>query len=287
MIWIILALLTAVFESFKNVFSKMSVRNINEYVAAWSMSLFALPLLIPALLVLGIPSISAGFWITVIVNSMLLALASVLYMKALKASDLSVTAPMVTFTPLFLLLTSPLILGEFPRILGFAGILLVVLGSYLLNIREQKKHIFAPFKALLTEKGTRLMLAVAVIWSVTAVIDKVGIGQSSPLCYAVATTGLMCVWLLPLMLWFGRRDLHHIVSSAKILVPIGLCSGLVLIFQMTALTMTLVAYVISIKRFSAIGSVFLGWLIFKETGLRERLLGATVMVAGVILIAFS
>jgi len=53
---------------------------------------------------------------------------------------------------------------------------------------------------------------------------------------------------------------------------------------MTAINMTLVAYVISIKRTSVIMSVFWGYLIFKEKGLKERLFGSFLMIIGVVLI---
>jgi len=69
--------------------------------------------------------------------------------------------------------------------------------------------------------------------------------------------------------------------------PIGLFSALSLIFQMAAINLTLVAYVISIKRTSAIMSVLFGYLIFKERGIKERLIGVTIMIIGVLLIVLS
>jgi uncharacterized membrane protein len=45
-----------------------------------------------------------------------------------------------------------------------------------------------------------------------------------------------------------------------------------------------VAYVISIKRTSVIISILFGYLIFKEKGIKERLLGAVIMVIGVLFI---
>ncbi|MGZ7066894.1 MAG: hypothetical protein ACXVHT_01170 [Methanobacterium sp.] len=46
-------------------------------------------------------------------------------------------------------------------------------------------------------------------------------------------------------------------------------------------------YVIAIKRTSTIMSVLFGSLIFKEKGIKGRLLGAGIMVLGVILITLS
>jgi uncharacterized membrane protein len=53
---------------------------------------------------------------------------------------------------------------------------------------------------------------------------------------------------------------------------------------MIAISMTLVAYLISIKRTSAVISVLLGSLIFKEKGLKERILGSILMILGVLFI---
>ncbi|NJL34456.1 MAG: hypothetical protein HC893_12080 [Chloroflexaceae bacterium] len=67
----------------------------------------------------------------------------------------------------------------------------------------------------------------------------------------------------------------------------GLLNAISLAAQMTALTLTLVAYVISVKRTSTVMSVLWGGLLFKEQHLRERLLGALVMLAGVVIISLS
>lgn len=56
---------------------------------------------------------------------------------------------------------------------------------------------------------------------------------------------------------------------------------------MTAITLALVAYVISLKRLSTVFGVLWGKLLFKEKDFKDRLIGAVIMAAGVILIALS
>jgi uncharacterized membrane protein len=53
---------------------------------------------------------------------------------------------------------------------------------------------------------------------------------------------------------------------------------------MTALSMTLVVHVISIKRMSALIGVLFGYFVFKEQGIQERLAGAVMMILGVLAI---
>ena len=185
MLGIILALFTAFFESIKDVLSKKNVKNIDEYVVAFSLMFFALPFVTPILFWIGIPVVENQFWKALVISGTLNVLAIILYMKALKASDLSITIPMVAFTPLFLLVASPLIVGEFPNSVGLMGVLLIVFGSYTLNIKQRKNGFLSPFKSLLREKGPRLMLGVAILYSITASYDKVGVQASSPLFWIV------------------------------------------------------------------------------------------------------
>jgi uncharacterized membrane protein len=283
MVWLILALLTAFFESMKDVFSKKSLKNIDEYAVAWALRFFALPFVLPLLLFIEIPKLGSSFWMALFVSGTLNLITTLLYMKAIKLSDLSITVPMVTFTPLFLLATSPLIVNEFPNVFGIIGIALIVAGSYVLNISKKQSGYFAPFKALLREKGPRLMLGVAFLWSITANFDKVGILNSSPLFWVVSINVFIALLLTPLMLYKSKVKL----SNVRALVPVGLFSGLTHITQMSALSLTLVAYVISIKRTSTIMSVLWGYLIFKEKGIKERLAGTAIMVVGVLFIALS
>ena len=282
--WIIYSFLTALFESLKDVLGKKSLEKCNEYIVAYALRLFALPFLLPLLFFTQEIVLGSGFWMALLIGGTLNLITTVLYMKAIKASDLSVTVPMVTFTPLFLLLTSPIIVGEFPPLKGILGILLIVFGSYLLHLKEKHKGILAPFKAIITEKGPRLMLVVAFIWSVTSNIDKVGIRNSSVVLWAVAIHIFIIITMVPLVWLTSRYSIHQFVKQRNMLIPLGFIDALKYFFQLAALQFTLVAYVISIKRTSAILCVIFGALIFKEKGIKERLTGSVIMVAGVLLI---
>ncbi|RMH69169.1 MAG: EamA family transporter [Gemmatimonadetes bacterium] len=287
MLWLIFALLTAVFNSLKDLFSKRSLlRDVHPYLAAWSHNVFALVLLIPTLWVDGIPNIHPPFWRAFVVSGFCNVLAIILYMKALHASDLSLAAPMITFTPLFLLLTAPLVVGEFPTRTGLMGVLLIVSGAYLLN-RQPGRDIGAPLRAIVSDPGCRWMLLVAILFSISATFDKVGVQNSSPVFWSTSISILMGLAIFPLT--FRTGSIRQLTQPyyLTLLIPIGVLSGLTLICQMSAIQLTLVAYVISIKRASVILSVLYGGLILGEKGLKQRLVGAVIMVAGVILITLS
>ena len=56
---------------------------------------------------------------------------------------------------------------------------------------------------------------------------------------------------------------------------------------MVAISMTIVPNVITVKRTSALFGIVWGKLFFKEQNIKERLLGAIIMLLGVLLIAIS
>lgn len=283
MIWFIFASLTAVFESLKDVTSKRGLKNIDEYVITWALVFFTLPLLVPLLFFIPIPQLGGGFVWALLVGGSLNILSFTLYIRALKLSDLSLAVPLVTFTPLFLLFTAPLIVGENPTVFDGLGIVLIVVGSYILNLREQAEGFLAPLRSLFYEPGSRLMLFVAFLWSVTSTVDKVGVQNSSPTFWAVTNYSFIAVGILPILWYRSRQNLNQIFVHLKALVPIGLFHGAAVLFQMQAISLTLVAQVIAVKRMSALLSVFFGHLIFQEPGITQRATGAAVMIAGVAL----
>lgn len=285
--WLLFSLLTALFEAVKDVLCKKSLKTIDVYLVSGSMFILSLPIILPVLFFIEIPPVSSRFWLALLAGTLLNVLATLLYINALKHSDLSLSLPMVTFTPVFLLLTSPLIVGEFPDMIGLVGVLLIVSGAYHLNIKENQGGFWRPVKALVREKGPRYMLLVAFIWSITSNIDKVGILNSSVVFWVISTHLASAVFFIPLILFRIRRK-RMIFKWIELgpLVSIGLVTALRSVFQMSAIALTLVAYVISIKRTSVIFGILFGYVIFKEKGISERLTGAVIMVLGVLLITW-
>lgn len=281
--WFLPAFATALFQALLDISAKQ-VKEVSGLVLCWAYCYGTSLLLLPGLLYFGIPEIHPQFWPALAANGVLNGTAFTLYFTAIQSSDLSLTVPMQTFTPMFMLLTSPLLVHEFPGTWGIAGIFLIVTGSYLLNLREWSKGLFAPFRALLREPGPRLMLLVAVIWSFSGNIDKIGIENSSKLFWLVTQFGLIGILLTFVVAFREGRKAFRIFRAgyAPWLVAVFQASGAVC--QMTALTMTIVPYVISIKRLSVIFGVILGSLLFKEPGLKARLPAAALMCAGVFLI---
>ncbi|MEO9124474.1 MAG: DMT family transporter [Microcoleus sp.] len=289
MTWLIFGILTAFFEAVKDVFGKQNLKKNDEYVVAWSLAFFSAVFLAPFLFFIEIPplnpQLNPQFWIALLIGASLNSVTAILYIKAIKLSDLSLTVPLVALTPLFMLLTSPLIVGEYPNFFDCIGICFIVTGSYLLNIKEKSQGYLAPFKAILQQPGPKLMLIVAFLWSITSNFDKIGVQHSSPVCWLFSLFTTMSVLLLPVLLHKTPNPSRKIMQQLPMLIVMGFANGLGVIFQMQALTMTLVVQVIAVKRTSVLMGVLFGHFIFKEKDIQQRLLGAAIMIVGVFFIA--
>lgn len=291
--WLFFASLTAFFEACKDATGKQSLKSLDEYSVLFSFMAVGVVLLLPVLLISGVPTLGPNFWVALLIGGSLNILAFTLYVRALKLADLSLTVPLVTLTPLFLLATSPLIVQEWPTWADGAGVVLLVVGSYVLNLRSPPYStldlppapaFWSPLLAMARNPGSRLMLCVAFIWSITSNFDKIGVVNSSPLCWAFALFTVIAGGMVPFVL---RRGLRPLVAQWRLLVVTGGFNAIAITFQMLALTLAPVAQVIAVKRMSALLSVLFGHFFFGEKGLQERLIGAAIMVVGVVVMSLS
>ena len=284
--WFALSCVTALTQAVKDTFLKRSMAALDATTAMIGYCLSASVFLWLAVAAGPPVALVAPFWTCLAVGGVLGGVTYWLYGLALKAGDLSLTLPMLAFTPLFLLVTSPLTLGEFPEPGGLCGIALVVAGAYVLNLRERKSGVLGPIKALWTRRGPRLMLAVAAIWSIGANLDKLGLRASSPLFWGAAVyTATFLALLGPRLVKKARAGRRLPGLPPWPVAVAGLLEAIGIVCQMHALPLTQVSYVIAVKRLSSVFGVLLGALVLREPDLAHRLPGALLMVAGVFFIA--
>ncbi|GAB6036489.1 hypothetical protein JCM15519_10480 [Fundidesulfovibrio butyratiphilus] len=288
-LWLWLMLVAATAQAVKDLFLKQTMTGPNaleSIVVVWAYCLTTTLFLGAGLTLEDLPRPTPTFWIVLAVTGPMASFTLYAYVRALELGDLSLTAPMLTFTPLFLLVTSPIMVGETPQPWGVAGIVSVVGGAYIMNLGRWRSGPLEPFRALLRDRGVRLMLLVAFLWSISGNFDKIGLRNSSPNFWIAMAFGATTLCLTPIVWRVSRRGFSQVWTKPWSLTAAGALEALTAWCQMMALTMTIVPYVIAAKRLSAVVAVLLGGLVLGEPDLRQRLAGSALMVAGVLLIAF-
>ncbi len=300
MLWLPVTLLTALSSATGDAILKARFSHLTPARMAIVRTLAPVPFLLPALLSIKWPRLGPDFWQTLAYLVPLEVLALILYMKALKVSPLSLTIPFLAFTPVFIVLTGWLVLGERVSAFGLLGIILTVCGSYVLNIGAFRHGVFAPFKAILKEKGSFLMLGVAIIYSLTSVLGKRAIQFSNPMFFACFYFVLLGFIVPPIMVFLDKRpgskekghsnglkNYIECIRPSGAWLGVGLSQAVMVLTHMWAIYLVKAAYMIAVKRTSLIFSVLYGKIVFKEEEITQRLAGSALMVLGVALIALS
>lgn len=285
-LWVILAFLSAFTLATSDALTKKALAYSNEYLTALFRLLFSLPFLLVLWIFIPTPKLNSDFYKAFAFALPLEIIALVWYIKALRISPLSLTLPFLAITPVFLIFTSYIIVGEKVSLWGSIGIIFLAFGIYAMNIHEMRRGIIEPFKAIQKEKGSVLMISVALIYSITASLGKVAVENSSPLFFGITYYIVLTAVFAPLALWMGRSDLKSFISEKRfkdLFLP-GFFSAIMVASHMLAISLAKVAYVISVKRTSLIIGVIYGYLFFREKNIKERLLGATLMFIGFVII---
>lgn len=286
--WLPLALLCAFSLATSDALAKRALQRHDEYLVLWLRFLLASPPLLALLLFIPLPRPAPGFYGATLLALPLEALASVLYIRALKLSPLGLTLPLLALTPLFLLVVPYLLLGERIGAAAGCGIVLIAAGAYLINLPGAAGGILAPLRGMARDPGARAMVGVALIYSITSTLGKRAIACSSPLFFAAVYVPALTLLLTPLALRRARKEPRPPISCAvrALLLP-ALFYALMVLTHMAAISMTRVAYMISVKRLSLLMGVVYGRLLFGERGFGWRVAGTLIMLGGVALITLS
>jgi drug/metabolite transporter (DMT)-like permease len=216
-------------------------------------------------------------------------LAMAMYMVAIRDSALSLTLPYLAFTPVFTVLSAWLLLGEKVTAQGLAGIALVVLGAYGLNIEHVRlarwRSWIAPMRAVLSQRGSRLMLGVATIYSVTSVLGKGAMQYMPAASFGPFYFALLGAFTLLTFSWREPGALRRFAPWKPVHLVVGVLMAVMVTTHFLALERVQVAYMISVKRSSILFGIVLGALLFGERRLARNLAAGGLMLAGVALIA--
>jgi len=242
-----------------------------------------LPLFISWVAVSGDTGLSAGYVLPGGATVLLNVAANLLFLRAVQVSPLSATIPFLSFTPAFSTALSAVVLGERPGREDLVGIALIVVGALLVNTHWDSRSGSA---ALLHEPGSVLMTGVALIWSLTAVLDKRALAFASvPVHASIQCAGVALVLLVVLAARGRLSRLACVVPVRGRLALALVAAGIGLGFQFLALRLTLVGIMEALKR--SIGMLFavgVGRLAFHEPLTPGKITGVVLMSAGVALI---
>ena len=218
-------------------------------------------------------------------SAVLNGIALVLFLEALRLSPMSLTIPLLSFTPVISTTLAWIFRGQAPGAAQYAGAVVVVLGAMVLGGGTGRG-----LAATLREPGVRRMALVALLWSGTSVLDQTAVSLGAGAWYAPAVTAAVAVLML---LWaLLRGQVRAFLRAARPLAARPLLAGTAVVIGAVALAVQIeafrwapVGFIEVVKRGTGMASaVVLGRFVFGEPLNGRKGLAVVLLTLGVALV---
>src|SRR5512144_251081 len=130
MLWVLLALGSALFQVLRNMVMKRLGHALDETINVWGRFTFILPFAAIGLIVAGIPTIRPDVWIYCLLFAIVQIAGTQFLALALNHAEISLVTALWKLSLLLLVAWGVLALGESPSRLGLAGVVVSVVGLY-------------------------------------------------------------------------------------------------------------------------------------------------------------
>jgi len=290
MYWFFMAMICALFAASQAAAAKKLMYKSDFIFAIWATMLFSLPFYAAYLFLADapVPHPTPAFFLYLACGTGLNVLAMSLYYKSLSIGEISRDLPLLSLSPVFMMLTSYLMLGQGLDMIGACAILIMFIGAFILQ-KQSGLKLRDTVGALFREKGSRLMLLVAFMWSITANFDKLCINEIGGQWYPIAFSITSTILFLPVLLYRKVPLADEFRRNWKYLWILGLFLTLTILPQMLAVAVAPhVAYVITIKRggYLLFGIIF-GAIFFGEKNIGWRIVGGLWILLGLSLLLYN
>lgn len=209
--------------------------------------------------------------------------------RAYQEGDLSIVYPLSQTSMIYVPVWGITLLGERLSLLGICGILLVILGTYSVQLQHLSlTELLRPFRDL-RSRSVRFALMAGFIYSIGSIAEKTGVRYYSPLLF---TYFLVLTMLLLMTVNLGRPK-YRLLIKEELREHWGLilCSGPVMMASFLTfrygLSMAPVSYAVPVRQVSIMVGVLIGILFLGESFGRIRLISALFILAGAALIRFG
>lgn len=254
------------------------------FVASWGIFTAALPLIPEPFHWPGTETL-----LMVAIGAVCFVLYHLFNGRAYQHGDLSVIYPLSSTSMIYVPIWGVALLGERLSLVGVAGILLVMLGSFSVQMqRITWGEMARPFRDL-GNPSVRAALMAGFIYSIGSVAEKAGVRQYPPLYFTYLLV-LSMLLLMTLNLSRAKYRAQVMEELRENWRPILLSGPVVMTSFLTfryGLNLAPVGYAVPVRQVSIMVGVLIGVLFLRESFGSIRLLSALLIVAGAVLIRFA
>jgi drug/metabolite transporter (DMT)-like permease len=207
---------------------------------------------------------------------------------AYREGDLSLVYPISRSAPLFTQIWAIFFIGEILSGGGISGIVLVMIGLFVISLKNFQLEHLIPQSNPFTSRPYLLAVTAAVASSIYSVIDKVGVQMLHPVLYIwfinlwmTIFTGLYLLLRREVSFWKVWQE-----SKRDILI-IAILQNAAYLLVLIALRMSKVSYVVAFRQVGALFGAGMGIFFLKESHWKTRIAGALILTFGLVLIGLA
>jgi len=233
--------------------------------------------------------VSARNLFLILLNTFLVFGGSFLLNFAYKNCEISTVSPLLNINPLLIILISYFMLGEVLNSLQFLGVFLILIGGYIITLKNIKKF-FRPFTSM-PRKYFTIVISALVMWSFCPVLNRIVLLEIDSLTYMFFY--VMFLFFIQIFLMIKiKNKLRDVITLAErswpLLVAACLCWLVSDLLHLTAIAIptTVVSLAMPVKRISTVFIVILGGNLFNEKNISMKSTACVVMLAGLFVIGF-
>ncbi len=208
--------------------------------------------------------------------------------KAIRHMPISTVYPLLNFGPAITAILAFFVLGEGLSLLQVGGIVLLIVGAYVLEVDHSLKNLKQPLIQFIRSRYLHFIFLALLMYGVTSVIDRYVLthGVSVYTYIFLAHVVIALVTLLFILVYHdGFKGITNGIrkyGTWTFLVAVLLTSSRLL--QASAVALAPVALVLAVKRISNLITTAVGGKLFHEQGLFMKLIACVIMIGGVLLI---
>lgn len=289
MTWFAIALLSAFLSAGAAITQKKVLSTIGALEFSFLLSVVNLVFSIPFFFFIDYETINSVNLSILFLKSFIGVGAFFCVMLALKNLEISNALPLLALTPGFIAVFAFFLLGESLKFSEVVGLILLMLGSFLLESQNGKNFVL-PLSVFIKSKYHRFIILALLLFSASSILDKFLLVKMnlSPISLT-AFQHFYFAALFGIIYFLFRKKTEPIKTfiSKDNVLWIALISLLTIGYrfsQVAAVGMASVALVLAIKRTSVFWATVIGGKIFNDKDLLKRSIAAILIVIGAIFI---
>jgi len=287
MTWFILAFVSAVFSALSTLAEKKSLFSLDALDFSYIISIITLVFSIPFFIMAPAQNDITASLIILFIKTVLSAAAFLFVMLSIKNLELSEALPLLAISPGLVAVLAFFFIGDVLSVFEWIGIFLIVIGTYVLELKKNGAGFFAPFKTLFKSSKYGYVLGAVALFTITSLMDRILLKRYNLPPYTFMAYQQLFYGIIFFFVILSKRK--SAVTSFKFLnketwlliITVAVFTVVYRYTQIAAIKLAPVGLVLAVKRLSILIAIIIGGKLFNEQNLTKRVIAAVIILVGI------